>query len=150
MCEIPVNLYDTGEQKTNFSVFMLILPDTNIFIAYFLRQEPAASLIKEAILEREIRFSVVSVAEFMVKASSRESSVMNKLLDEFGMIAIDREIVNQAVLYRKYIEKKIKKVYLLDCFLAASAKITGATLITYDVDDYPFTDISVKTPGKTL
>lgn len=125
---------------------MVILPDTNILIAYFLRKEPAASLVKEAIIRRKILFSVITVAEFLIKASLRETSTLNKILNEFGAVDINREIMNQAVAYRKQTERKTKKVYLLDCFLAATAKIHKAGIITEDTKDYPFNDIIIKTP----
>lgn len=129
---------------------MLILPDTNIIISFFLRIEPAASLVKKAIASRRILFSIVSTGEFLIKASPKENQIMNKILDEFGVVEINREIMNQAVIYRKYTEKKTKKVYLLDCFIAASAKIKQATLITENTGDYPFIDIQVLSPKELV
>lgn len=124
----------------------MIVPDTNIFIAYFEKKEPAFPLLESFISKKQVIFSVTSVAEFLVKARPVEKDIIDDYLKEFGSVPIDEEIMYQAVIYRKATLTKTKRVLLLDCFIAATAKIHKATLLTFDRGDYPFSDISVKTP----
>lgn len=128
----------------------MILPDTNILIAYFSRRESAASLVRQAISKKKVIFSIVAVAEFLTKATKKDSLVMSQLIDEIGLVGLTREIMNLAVMYRKIVLRKTKRVLLLDCFLAATAKIHNATLVTFDRHDYPFSDIAVKQPEELM
>lgn len=54
-------------------------------------------------------------------------------------------VAKVAAEYRKQ-SFKTKRVHLLDCFLAAQAKINKLTLVTNNRSDFPMTDIKVVTP----
>lgn len=124
----------------------MMLPDTNVLIAYFSRNEPSATLVKNSILSRQLKLTVITVAEFLIKASAREAKVIRELVDQFGILEITREVMEQAVKYRKQVLRKQKRVLLLDCFIAATAKIQRATLVTLDKHDYPLAGLSIKQP----
>lgn len=124
----------------------MILPDTNIIIAYFKGIEPAFSLLEHAIETRTIGFSVISSAEFLIRATEKETALFNQVIEKAGVISIDLTIMEKAVDYRKAALTKTKRILLLDCFIAATAKLHNATLLTYDKRDYPFTGVTVKTP----
>lgn len=124
----------------------MIVPDTNILIAYSTIQEPAHGIVKQHIVKKTILFSIVAVAEFLVKATSQESELLRRMTDEIGLIDVNKSIMEQAVLYRKEALRKTKRSHILDCFIAATAKIHKATLLTCDKRDYPFPDITVKQP----
>ena len=127
---------------------MTILPDANILIAYFDNIEPIASLVEQFILRRKIIFSVVCVAEFLIKASPEQTRLVHDITGELGIAFIDRVILDQAVEYRKQSLRKSKKAYLLDCFIAATTKVHRATLVTLDRADYPFSNLTVKQPDE--
>lgn len=124
----------------------MIVPDANVFIAYFQKKEPTRSLLDNNISKQKIIFSVVSIAEFLVKALPEEKDIMEGFLRDFGCISVDEKIMEQAVLYRQQALQKSKRSHLLDCFIAATAKVHQAILLTFDRRDYPFRDISVKQP----
>jgi len=44
------------------------------------------------------------------------------------------------------LDLKTKRVHLLDCFLAAQAKINKLTLVTHNKSDFPMKDIKVISP----
>ncbi|MBI4991550.1 PIN domain-containing protein [Candidatus Gottesmanbacteria bacterium] len=124
----------------------MILPDTNVLIAYFANHESSVMLLNEALLHKKLVFSVIAVAEFLAKANKEATTTMNHFVDEIGIKEITREIMEQAVTYRKQTLQKSKRAHLLDCFIAATAKVHKATLLTFDHRDYPFPDLSVKQP----
>ena len=121
-----------------------IVADTNVWVAYFLEREPVASFVAEAILSLNVVLSVVSVSEFLVKADKNQEKEMLRLVDEVGVIPVTKEIALEAVRLRKQALKKSKKQLMLDCYIAATAKVCGAELVTFDKHDYPFTGVKIK------
>lgn len=124
----------------------MILPDTNILVAYFDTREPAASILKQAIAAADAVFSPIVVGEFLVKATQKQTMAVHQWIDAFGLLVVDRRIMEQGVIYRKTCLHKIKRVQFLDCLIAATAKIHGATVVTYNRKDYPFSDLSIRQP----
>ena len=103
-------------------------------------------MIEQALEKRQILLSVVSVGEFLVAASEAETAIVDEMIVILGIISIDRAIMDQAVVFRQHVLRKSKRVLLLDCFIAATAKLRNATLLTFDRRDYPFSGIKVKEP----
>jgi len=129
----------------------MVVPDTNVLIAYFSsKKNPIVYLLDKMLEKQNVLFSVVAVAEFLVKAKPVESDFFLQIVDEIGIVPIDKEVMKQAILYRKSTLQKTKKSHLLDCFIAATAKIHKATLLTLDRHDYPFSDITVKQPEELM
>lgn len=124
----------------------MIIPDTNVFIAYFKGDQSVVRIIHHALKQRQILLSVVSVGEFLVKATKAEVIIIDQMIASCGIVSIDRTIMDQAVILRRRLFRKTKRILFLDCFIAATAKIHKATLLTLDRHDYPFSDIAVKQP----
>jgi len=124
----------------------MILPDTNILIAYFNDYKPVTTLLDPAIEEKQLLLSIIAVGEFLVKATVEEEKAVDQMIAKMGVIPIDRGVMDQAVRLRKQVLRKTKRTHLLDCFIAATAKVYGATLLTFDRNDYPFRDIAVRQP----
>lgn len=125
----------------------MYLLDTNIFIPAFQGNEPEASFLKEAVEEDTITISVVVIAEFYGKATTKEKRVFDKLISKFEVISIDQETAKIAGLYRKQFQRKTKQGFLLDCFLAAQAKVHNFVLVTNNRVDFPMKDISIISPS---
>lgn len=130
----------------------MYLPDLNIFIRGVNRgASPETTFLQRIVLNKKIAISVVVVAEFLVKAEEEEIEVFNKLLKHFGSLSIDEGIAKVAAEYRKKFLRKTKQGFLLDCFLAAQAKVHGLILVTNNLSDFPMKDISIVSPfSKTL
>lgn len=128
----------------------MILPDTNVLIAYFAKREPLVFLLDKAILNKKIVLSIIVVAEFLVKANEIDAVVFRQLIGQIGIKEITREIMEQAIIFRKQSLQKSKRIHLLDCFIAATAKVHKATLLTFDRHDYPFRNLSVKQPEELV
>jgi len=122
------------------------LLDTNIIITASKNIEPVASFVRQAIEKNDLILSPIVIAEFSVKASLEETEKLDLLIDKFKVVPIDTTIARQAALYRKQSIKKNTKVYLLDCFLAATAKVHNLTLVTHNTQDFPMKDIKIFDP----
>ncbi len=130
--------------KTNAGKRYLL--DTNILLEAFWGKEPAARLVKNWITEGKITLCPIPVAEILSKATEEESEKIKILVRKFGVLPIDEKVAEIAGNYRFEFSRKTKKVYLLDCFMAAVAKKNNLTLLTHNVKDYPMKDIEVINP----
>lgn len=124
---------------------MQYLPDTNILIRAFNGIEAESGLLNKFIQTESLFISVVVIAEVLSKANASELVSLEKLLKIFPVLIIDEKIARLAAKYRKE-SLKTKRVHLLDCFLAAQAKINNLTLVTNDKSDFPTRDIKVISP----
>ena len=122
------------------------LPDTNILINYLKGLDPEKDYFKKIITSEKLFFSPLVAAEYFAKAKEEEIVVFKELLTLGTVIPIDVEVALVAGSYRKKFSKKTKKVYLIDCLIAATCKIYNLTLITNNIKDYPMKDIKIIEP----
>lgn len=73
-----------------------------------------------------------------------ERTIIDEILASIEIADVDRAIADQAIIYRKNKNKKIK---LPDAVILATAKILGAELITNNVTDFRGVDTSVELVG---
>lgn len=121
----------------------LILPDTNAWVAYFVGQEPVAGVITQAIREQKLVISVIVAAEFFVKATSQQKRRFELIIDTFGVEDITWSVAREAIKMRQKALLKSKRVYLLDCLIAATARLKSAALLTLDKRDFAPTGVRV-------
>lgn len=124
---------------------MKYLPDTNIFIRAAKGYSPESEFLDKIIKKKQIIISVIVMGEFLAKATSQEEKTFENLLNEFTVLSIDIEVARIAAQYRKE-SLKIKRVQMLDCFLAAQAKLKGLILVTNNKSDFPMKDVKIITP----
>ena len=121
----------------------MFLPDTNILIKYIDGEEPFKKLLSKWVMEKELEISVITVAEFIAGATNSEEMKLELILNEISPLSIDLEIAKTAAQYRIDFRIKTKRVYLIDCLIAATAKAHDLTLVTLDKSDYPMKDIKI-------
>jgi len=121
----------------------MFLPDSNIFIRAFHKKEKESAFLNKAIAQNKLAISVVVIAEFLPRALPEELNAFYKLLDTFQIIEIDREIAEKAGQYRKDFIRKTKRIFVVDCFLAAQAKVRNFILVTNNRPDFPMKDIKI-------
>lgn len=124
------------------------LLDTNVVIEYLQGVEPTTSFVKGLIKNNQIAFSAIVVAEFLVGAAKPEKEKFNLLLNRFSSIPVDTTIAQLAADYRLELRQKLKTVLLLDCFIAATARLFNLKLVTRNVADYPMKDITIVNPHR--
>lgn len=119
----------------------LSLPDTNVLIYGLANQDPYNKHLEEWIKEQTLALSAIVVAEFLTHATSDEEKIFNGLLDKFGSLPIDTSIARIAAFYSKTFSQKGYRLKLPDCLIAATAKFYNITLVTFNLKDFPMTDI---------
>jgi predicted nucleic acid-binding protein len=124
----------------------LYLPDTNIFILGFQEKTPESKFLTKAISKGQLYISAVVVGEFLAKANESERKGFLQLMNVFEILPVDKEVAQVAAEYRKQMIVKTKRVVLIDCFLAAQAKVYGLVFVTNNVSDFPMKDIKIIKP----
>jgi len=123
----------------------MYLPDTNIIIrALYGHNEK--DFLEAVFSQNKLMLSVIVVAEFLAGASKVDKSKFDKLLKGSEVVSIDQDVAIEASKYRKKYLRKSKRVFLLDCFLAAQAKVNNLTLVTNNTQDFPMKDIKIVAP----
>lgn len=122
--------------------------DTNIILESFWGREPVSSRVKSWIEAGQIAVSTVSIGEIVSKASQSEKEKLRLLVSKFGALPVDQVVAEIAGNYRHQFSRKQKKVYLLDCFIAATAKLYNLKLVTRNIKDYPMEDIEIFDPSR--
>lgn len=86
--------------------------------------------------------SVITYAEVYAFdfQNSVEKDITEEIFANLEIIAVNIEIADQAIIYRK---NKSKKIKLRDAIILASAKYVNADLLTDDWDDFQNIDASV-------
>lgn len=123
----------------------MFLLDTNVLILGLMGKMPDADFLKKTITSGKLALSVITIAEFMTKASATEQKILEKLLAIFSPLVIDESVASIAGTYRKHHYRK-SRTSLLDCFIAAQAKINHCTLVTHNLKDFPMKDIKIIQP----
>lgn len=121
----------------------MFIPDTNVLIRAFSGIEPYASWLVTKIKAKEISLSAIVLAEFLSGANKVEEFAATKLSDIVDVLSVDKQVAKIGGKYRREYNKKSKKVWLMDCLIAATCKVYGATLVTFDKKDYPMKDIKI-------
>ncbi len=123
----------------------MFLPDTNIFILGLKGNHPEATFLKKAIQNNRLCISVVIIGEFLSKAQEQDAETFHMLVNMFEVLPVDKEVARVAAELRKESSKK-KRIHLLDCFLAAQAKLNNLTLVTNNKADFGVKDIKIIAP----
>jgi hypothetical protein len=119
-----------------------ILFDTDIIID-FLRGNEAAKRVMLSIEDEDMPCcSVVTVAEIRAGMREEEQAATIALLESFDILSIDKKVAQLAGdLKRKTRQQQLE---LDDCFIAATALIHQAVLITHNPKHYPHKDLMLK------
>lgn len=123
----------------------MFLLDTNVLILGIKAEEPESNFLKKIINKKQLYLSTVSIAEFLTRSSIEEEERLEELIVNFPVLNVDLETAKLAAEYRKD-STKTKRVQMLDCFLAAQAKLNNLTLVTNNKSDFPMKDIKIIKP----
>lgn len=124
---------------------MTYLPDTNILIHALAGKDPYQTSVRAWINKNQLVLSSIVIAEFLSNATPDESRSFQKLLTICRTLPVDAAVAQHAAGYRKQFVEKKKKVWLLDCLIAATCKVYDVTLVTADKRDYPMQDMLIIT-----
>lgn len=88
--------------------------------------------------------SVMSVAELYAGMRPEEKRVTDILLDALVVIPVGQEIAEVAGRFKQ--RERSRRLELVDCVIAATAFVEGATLATGNTKDYPMPEITAINP----
>jgi predicted nucleic acid-binding protein len=117
----------------------LVMADTSVLIAAFLGEEPWKSRMEKWTDQGCLRMSSIVLAEFLVKSSSNDESLINDLLQVVPLLSVDEIVARQAAKIRRGFSGRKKRLLLLDCLITAQCIVAGAKLATANASDYPAT-----------
>jgi tRNA(fMet)-specific endonuclease VapC len=119
-----------------------VIFDTDIIID-FLRGKPGAKRVMFSTKDEEIPCcSVVTVAEIRAGMKGPEEQATMSLLDSLDILTIDNKIAQLAGDLKR--KTKQQQLELDDCFIAATAIMPRAILITHNLKHYPHKDLMLK------
>lgn len=137
--------------KKKFNLYPTVfLFDTNVLILALAGKDPEAEFLRLIAQEKELAFSPIVIAEFLTRASPKEAKALDELVSEFNICEIDVVTARIAAHYRQKFNRKKRKTYLLDCFIAASCKQHSLALVTNNTKDFPMKDIEIFHPNELL
>ena len=125
----------------------MIIPDTNVWIAYFAGLESVVDTLGKVIASGDVGISAIVAAEFLVRARRKEAKAFEELVGLSGLLDVDWDVVCEAVRLRQRVLRRLRRIVMLDCMIAATAKVSGATLWTFDKRDFPFRGVQVLEVG---
>ena len=112
-----------------------LLIDTDVLIDYLRGQADAVAFLKKT--RRKLRVSAATVAELHVGVrEGDEREVLERFLGLLEAVDITPDIVRQAGLWRRDFGKS-HGTGLMDALIAASAELSGSTLVTLNGKHYP-------------
>lgn len=122
------------------------LIDTDIAIDHFHGHHAALDYLSEQLAAGEtLAISVVTLAELTGGMRSGEETRTERLLELFARLDITETIGRKAGDYLRQF-RRTHALELGDAFIAATAAVTGAEIITRNRKHYPMPDISILTP----
>lgn len=121
------------------------LIDTNVLILAIAGKEPEASFLKKTIKQSQAVLSVIVIAEFLSRPSAKERQAFNRLVNRLPIADIKLSTAYLAARFRRE-SKKISRLALIDCLLAAQAYESNLSLVTNNAADFPFKDLRVIAP----
>lgn len=107
-------------------------------------KKPYSDWLSGWIKEKRLVLSAIVVAEFLSGARREEEIVFRNLLENFKVLPVDSIVAQVGASFRKEFTRKKKRVWLSDCLIAATCRVFGAILVTFDKKDYPFDEIDIK------
>ena len=128
-----------------------VICDTDVLIDYWDAKSPRHSntrtIIDNEIGLDQVVISAITKMELLAGAENKaEEARIKKLIQRFHLALINNEITQEALLlFETY--RLSHGLAIPDCFIAATAKITGLALFTYNTKDYKFMS-KVKLFGK--
>lgn len=112
-----------------------LLIDTDVLIDYLRGQTDAVAFLRKT--RRKLRVSVITVAELHVGVrEGEEREVLDRFLGLLEMIDITPDIARRAGLWRRDFGKS-HGTGLMDALIAASAELSGSTVVTLNDKHYP-------------
>lgn len=110
-----------------------VLVDTSAWIDFFRKNEPNYSLIQQLMAEEQVCLCGMILAELMQGAKSeKELAVLRDFVHVFPFLAESPKDWQEAGELSFRLRRKGKTIGLSDCYIAVTARINAAKILTND------------------
>lgn len=118
------------------------LLDSDVIIWFLRGKKEVVTLVKSLSRERLLGCSPLSIIEIKIGMKKGEENATNLFFKAIKVWDVNREIAELAADYILSYKKKGVSLDFVDATIAATCKLKGLTLMTYNADHYPMHDIS--------
>lgn len=122
------------------------LLDSDVIIWHLRGHEPTAKLLDVIDMEQPLGCSAVSTFEVWSGVRPKEEEATSEFLDALYTVPVNREIALQAGEYWRQFRRRGITLGRADALIAATARVLGLALVTYNGDHYPMKDIALYKP----
>lgn len=126
----------------------MYLVDTNVIIWVLRGNKQYVEVIERVEDKDQLSLSTMTIAEIYKNVFPSEMGKTDEILNQFQVWDITVSIAKQGGLYWQQYGKRFKKLHLVDCLIAATAREHNLTLLTLNTRHFPMSDIKVRDPGK--
>lgn len=123
--------------------------DSDVVI-WYLRGHRATTHLLDGQLERALACSALTVYEVWVGVRSHERVSTRRYLNAVRCVPTTEEAAYQAAEYRRTFRERGITLGDVDSIIAATAKVGGYTLLTYNRRHFPMDDIAFYAPMPEL
>lgn len=126
----------------------MYLIDTDLVIWVLRNNLPCVEILQKFKDKAPLSLSTVTIAEIYKNVFPSELARTEGVLDEFDNLDTTAAIAKQAGFYWQEYRKKLDKLSIIDCIIAATAREHDLTLLTLNTRHFPMADIRVLDPLK--
>lgn len=117
------------------------LLDSDVIIWFLRGRQEVVSLLKGLATERLLGCSPLSIIEIRLGVKKGEENATQLFFDAIKTWEIDKRIAEQAADYILFYKKKGVTLDFVDATIAATCKLNGLILMTYNPDHFPMQEI---------
>ena len=124
----------------------MYLIDTDIIIWILRGRQDIIELIFRIIGKRESAISTITIAEVYQHIFPKEIPIAEKTFSLYEIYPVSAGIARSGGLYWQEYHKKLHKLSIADCLIAATANEYNLSLLTLNTRHFPMKDIKVMNP----
>lgn len=121
----------------------MIILDTDVVIWVLRGNTSLVSALHRTVIKETTGISTLTTAELYQNIFPSEIPAVEDFINHQEIFVVSTEIAKLAGLYWNEYHRDLKKLSLVDCLIAATAKVHQAKLATLNVKHFPMPDIEL-------
>ena len=124
----------------------MFIIDTDIAIWILRRDLVIIDALKQGVRKNESAISTITIAELYKNIYPSELTSTEEFITYQRIIPVSAQIAREAGYYWNQFHGKLSGLSMLDCIIAATAKVHQGTLYTLNIRHFPMKDIMIQNP----